>query len=226
MYQLRTLERVKSSVSAGLIFSIAMQLFGVLLLQIVLLYPQAVEAAEVVIDSTVSTNAAANTFAGAQTAFTDDQTGYTFYRDSNNTCVYSKTTDGGNTWGSAVTVDSQTDCLEIVIWYDRWTPGDSTGNYIHISTMDSGDDDLFYNRLDTTSDTLLMGSAPVNVSTSSGQVPSLANTVNAQTITKATDGKIYMAVNDVSDSFVVSCSASCETESNWTEVGTSPYDST
>ena len=55
-----------------------MQLFGVLLLQIVLLYPQAVEAAEVVIDSTVSTNAAANTFAGAQTAFTDDQTGYTF----------------------------------------------------------------------------------------------------------------------------------------------------
>ena len=103
--------------------------------------------------------------------------------------------------------------------------GDSTGNYIHISTMDSGMM-TFYNRLDTTSDTLLMGSAPVNVSTSSGQVPSLANTVNAQTITKATDGKIYMAVNDVSDSFVVSCSASCETESNWTEVGTSPYDST
>ena len=183
----------------------------------------AAQAAVVTVDSTASGTARSHNFLGAATVFISDTTGYIFYRDSNGQCVYSKSTDSGDTWGSSVVVDSQTDCIRTVVWYDQWTPGDS-GSNIHIATMDTSEDALFYNRLDTTSDTLLLGSSPVNATANSGQVPTFSVAVNTNAITKATDGKIYLASNDNSDAYVVSCSVSCQTQTNWTEVGTSPLD--
>jgi len=224
MYNLRLLKRVQGMVSGGMLCTVLLQAIGVSLFQAVLWFPIKAEAADVIVDSTASTNVNANNIAGTQTVFIDDDTGYTFYRDSNSQCVYSKTTDSGTTWSSAITVDSQTDCLKIVVWYDRWTPGDNTGTYIHIATMDNGDDDLFYNRLDTTSDTLLLGSSPVNGAVNSGQAPTISDSINAHTITKATDGAIYMSVNNVADSYVVSCASSCNTTTSWNEVGISPFD--
>lgn len=224
MYKLRVLERINRIVSTFVVSTLLMQTLGVLLLQLVLLYPVAMEAARVVIDSTATTNAGSHNITGSENVFISDQVGYTFYRDSTNQCVYRKTTDGGDSWGSTVIVDSQTDCLKIVVWYDRWTPGDTTGNYIHIATMDSSLDDLFYNRLDTTTDTLLMGSSPANGSINSGQSPTLSVNVNTHSITKATDGEVYMAVNDSADSYAVSCSSSCNLTTSWNEVGTSPFD--
>ena len=224
MYHLRLLKSTNSLVAGGVLTTLLVQAIGVSLFQAVFWWPLQSEAAVVTIDSTVSTAANANNFAGTQTVFIDDNTGYTFYKDSNSQCVYSKTTDAGATWGTAVTVDSQTDCLKIVVWYDRWTPGDLTGTDIHIATMDSGDDALFYNSLDTASDTLLLGSSPVNATINSGQGPTFTDTLNAHTITKATDGSIYLAANDNSDSYVVSCATSCSTTTNWSEVGTSPFD--
>lgn len=131
--------------------------------------------------------------------------------------VSTKTTNGGTSWGTETIVDSQTDCEAIVVWYDKWTPGDA-GSYIHIATMDSGDDDLWYNRLDTTSDTLLMGSNPTSTSLTQSAMSITAATAN-HSMTKGTDGTLYMSISDNTDRFVVSCSSGCGTGSNWTEVG-------
>lgn len=224
MYQLRLLERTWRTISASVLMSLFVQVIGVSILQALLLIPFTAFAAQVNIDTTVSTSANANSVAGSQNVFVSDQVGYTFYVDSSNQCVYKKTLNGGATWGATIVVDSQTDCLKIVVWYDRWTPGDATGNYIHISTMDSSLDHLFYNRLDTTSDTLLMGTSPVDATINSGQAPTYTAAANAHTMAKATDGKIYLSAADASDSFALVCSASCNLTTSWTEVGPNPFD--
>ncbi|USN92147.1 MAG: hypothetical protein H6782_04715 [Candidatus Nomurabacteria bacterium] len=186
------------------------------------LFPYAL-AAEVVIDDTPSTNGPSHNQVQPSSVFISDQVGYKFYRDgvggtgTNGTCVYKKTTDGGATWGTQVLVDSQTDCQAIVVWYDQWTPGD-TGSYIHIATMDSGDDDIWYNRLDVSSDTLLLGSSPVSAVLSQSPMSLSAATAN-HSLTKGTNGILYISVSDNGDRFVVSCSATCGTATNWVEVG-------
>jgi hypothetical protein len=178
-------------------------------------------AAPVAID-TVATVANSNLVAGAQTVFISDQVGYTFYRDNtpnNGRCVYSKTTDGGATWGTPVRVDGQSDCVKVVVWYDRWTPG-NFGTAIHIVTMDTSDDDLWYNRLDTTSDTRLLTESPVNITTSAGFTGAVTEAANTYALTVATDGTLYAAVSDNSDTVIVSCASTCTVGTNWTEVGT------
>lgn len=189
------------------------------------LLPTVVEAAVVTIDGDANQNSTSHLFSGGQTVFISDQVGYKFFRDnpSAGPCVYRKTTNGGTSWGAAVTVDAQTDCAGIVVWYDQWTPGDF-GNSIHIATMDTAAaiDNLFYNRLDTNTDTLLMGTAPANATASSSQGGTYAVGTNAHTITKGTDGTLYLASQDASDSFVVRCSASCNAAGSWTEAGTAP----
>ncbi len=189
--------------------------------------PVIVEAAQVTIDATTSTDANSYFFGGSQTVFVSDTVGYKFYRDSNGSCVYSKTTTGGTSWNSAVTVDARTDCGSMVVWYDQWTPGDS-GNYIHIATMETSAaaDSLYYNRLDTTSDTLWLGSSPVNATTNSGQVPTLAVGTNNITMTKSTTGDVLIATADASDAFVVHCSTTCNNTANWTEAGSAFLDVT
>ncbi len=89
------------------------------------LLPNFAEAAVVTIDTNVSPTATEHLVAGSQTIFTTDQNGYKFYVDSTGSCVYSKTTNGGNSWGAAVTVDAQTGDLneysieEAPKWIDR-----------------------------------------------------------------------------------------------------------
>jgi hypothetical protein len=184
-------------ISAWLLF---FTLFGQLtFLEFIL--PKIVDAAVVIIDGSVSTTATEHLFSGSQLVFVSDQVGYKFYVDSTGVCVYSKTINGGTSWGAAVTVDSQTDCTSIVVWYDRWTPGDS-GDFIHISTMDIGNDDLWYNRLDTTSDTLQLGSSPISTIVNSGQTPTYVAGTNEQAVSKGTDGALYMTAS-AGDSFVV-----------------------
>ncbi|MBY0538371.1 hypothetical protein K2P47_03150 [Patescibacteria group bacterium] len=189
------------------------------------LLPRIAQAAVVTIDATVSLTATEHLFAGSQTVFTTDQIGYKFYVDSSGVCAYSKTTDGGNSWGGAVTVDSKTDCTSIAVWYDRWTPGDA-GNNIHISTMNvaNATDVIWYNRLDTSSDTLLSGTTPINTVSNSAQVPTYVAGTNEQTISKSTTGVLYIAASDASDSFVIQCSTGCNTTTNWTQAGTNFMD--
>lgn len=185
------------------------------------------EAAEKTIDSDVSITSTVHLKSGSDTVFTDDQTGYKFFVDAPGYCVYRKTTDGGETWSATTTVDSQTDCLEVTVWYDKWTPG-SASSSIHIATMDSGNDDVWYNRLDTDGDTLLLGSTPVSTFTGSGQGgTSLASGENFTSITRGTDGTLYVISNDGSgtrDSAILECTVSCQTNTNWTERTFMPLD--
>jgi hypothetical protein len=212
----------KRFVSAYLIVAILFSLFGNVLIREI---TPVAEAAQVAVDTLVNITPTSHLQSGSQTVFTDDQTGYKFYRDSGGNCAYSKTSDGGASWNSAVSVDAQTDCIAIQVWYDRWTPGD-TGSYIHIVTMDTSADDLFYNRLDTaSSDTLLKGTSPVDASTNSGNsVATFGLGANSPSITKGTDGTLYLAVADASDSYVVECSSGCDATTGWTETGTNPMD--
>lgn len=178
------------------------------------------EATEIAIDSSIHTTLASHNGSSPTVVFISDQVGYAFFRDSAGSCAYSKTTDGGGAWGTSVTVDTQTDCLKIAVWYDRWTPGDTTGTYIHVTTMDAAD--LWYTRLDTTSDVL---TTTVNAS-GANQGGGFAVGANIPSITKGTDGDLYMGAQDAGDSFVIKClaSADCAQATNWTEAGTNPFD--
>ncbi len=200
---------------------------GLLLLsQLVILFVpfKEVLAAQVTIDAAVTTATTDHVILGASSVFVTDQIGYKFYVDgTTNNCVYSKTVNGGANWATAVVIDSDATCFGIVVWYDKWTPGDN-GDYIHVLTMDTTDSDLWYNRLDTTNDERLLAATPVSTITNSGQTPTIAVGANNASITKGTDGTIYMALNDDNDRFVVECSSNCGTASSWTETGTTPMD--
>ena len=108
---------------------------------------QIAEAAETTIDSDVSLTTTEHIQSGTNSVFISDQIGYKFFVDAGGYCVYRKTSDGGGTWSATTTVDAQTDCTQVSVWYDRWTPGD-IGTIIHILTIDTSADDLFYNNLD------------------------------------------------------------------------------
>ncbi|MBA3723696.1 MAG: M23 family metallopeptidase [Candidatus Levybacteria bacterium] len=187
-------------------------------------------AADVVVSGTTVANAEYNSANGSNIVFVSDTTGYVFYVDSGHPCNYRKTTDGGITWGSTVAVDSQTDCMRVQVWYDRWTPGD-TGNSIHIVTADdsAADDNLWYNRLDTATDTLLVAANAVqSISQDKDNTFAFADKTNIHTITKGTDGDLYVGVHDVTSttelSFIKKCTATCNTGTNWTDAGTNPLD--
>lgn len=77
--------------------------------------------------------------------------GYVFL-DAGNELAYQKTSDGGATWASAVTINSGNP-ISISVWYDKWTPVDR-GALIHIAYTEADNDDVFYRNLDTSDDSL------------------------------------------------------------------------
>lgn len=144
-------------------------------------------AAEVTIEDTL-TDSTDEFTAGSKVVFTSDTTGYAFYT-SGGLIEYQKTADSGATWGDPVSVDAGTDNCCVSVWYDQWTPGDTSGTRIHIMWMDSGDDDVFYRALDTSDDTYdaaAVVALPGNTISSSG-----SNFANA--IGKATDGTLFIS---------------------------------
>jgi len=82
--------------------------------------------------------------------FTTDLIGYWFYIDSTGDFGYSKTTDGGATWGAKVTLHSTTTFVAFDIWFDQWTPGD-TGANIYLSAFDSTNDAIIVGKVQTAS---------------------------------------------------------------------------
>lgn len=178
------------------------------------------------IDPTTSAAGTSHLQSGSQIVFTSDQVGYKFFRDAPGYCVYSKTSNGGTTWGATTTVDSQTDCHQVTVWYDKWTPGiASASSSIHIVTADASADDLWYNRLNTADDTLLSGGTPTNMT--AGQGGSLTEGENFVSVTRGTDGTLYAVSDDGTtgpDSYIVECTVSCNVAGNWSETGANPLD--
>lgn len=225
--------KIKQALNILLSFLIVFSAWGVVLQSSLNPFSQETAlAADVTIDSGIHATAGKFRSSQSRMVFTTDQVGYIFYSIDTpaDSIIYKKTTDGGATWGSDVTVDSQTDAIDVSIWYDRWTPGDTTGTNIYIITYDTGSDDLWYNRLDTSTDTLESGTSPVSITSAPAPAKTniFGNADDRPTITKATDGKLYVGMNDndaTTNSMILTCTSSCATASNWSDAGTNPLDS-
>ncbi len=101
---------------------------------------------------------------------------------------YHKTTDGGETWGAAVEIDSGVSHQGMwCIWADIWTQGDS-GTLIHIwlADSDAAANGLIYWNLDTSDDSV---SSTVTVLASSTFTPSNASEISG---VKARGGNLYV----------------------------------
>ncbi len=113
-------------------------------------------------------------------------TAYVFYISAGTNLVYQKTSDGGATWATAVTVKSG-GITKVSVWYDKWTPG-SAGTLIHIAYNDATADDTFYRNLDTLDDSL---STEVTIFAGASYNPSNWN-VGTIDIVRARGGNLYI----------------------------------
>ncbi len=152
--------------------------------------PQRAEAAQVTIELDM-TDATDEYGPSPSVVFVTDQIGYIFFIDLGNDLVYRKTTNGGSNWNTPVVIDNTLTGWTIVsVWYDQWTPGDTTGTKIHIAAIDDVTGDAYYTFLDTSTDTLKGSMVQViNQTTyteSGGGVP---------TITKGAGGALFLAAN-------------------------------
>jgi hypothetical protein len=93
----------RKPVTGFLIFSMFLELLGLVFIQAIIFSPRLAEAAIVVMDGTPSTTGSAHTLAGAGTVFLNDQVGYKFFVRSTGVCAYRKTTNGGTSWNAPVT---------------------------------------------------------------------------------------------------------------------------
>lgn len=113
---------------------------------------------------------------------------YVFYIDSVADLVWKKSTDGGATWGSKNTLDGVQTWTSVAVWYDRWTPGDTTGNTIHILAANTDLDLTTYFSLGVDDD-LAETNNDVDIVASPG---ALIAGSTSPVICVATDGDIYV----------------------------------
>ena len=89
--------------------------------------------------------------------FTSDEIGYIFFTDNSGFCVYSKTTDSGESWSIPLSLNSKDAvklCRNLTLWYDRWTKGDDKGTKIHLLYTSSPMQNTYYQFLNTSDDSL------------------------------------------------------------------------
>lgn len=117
----------------------------------------------------------------------DKDTFYYFFVDEDDDDPkYTKSADGGATWATAVTMGIFTVSAGLGgIWYDRWTPGDTSGTKIYIAHWDKlSGNDLFYQSLNTSGDSLGTNKFIAELTTASAR------------ITKAVGGNLYIWTPD------------------------------
>src|SRR3990170_2780783 len=119
--------------------------------------------------------------------FVSPTVGYCFYSDSDSLFKYSKTSDGGASWGAGVTISTTGNLLAYGIWFDKGTPGDS-GTLIHTCYFGSSTDDLFWRTLDTSGDGL--GTERIVFA---GATFSASSSNPFCSVTKTISGYIYVA---------------------------------
>ena len=95
-----------------------------------------------------------------------------------------------SSWGSFVDMDTRNDIVNFGIWYDRWTPGDTTGNNIYVAYAARVTDVLYFDYLDTSTDLQAWpGATRDTIAALGGQNPDDGKA----SITRATDGDLYVA---------------------------------
>lgn len=94
--------------------------------------------------------------------YTSATTGYLFvYNSATTRLVYKKTTDGGATWGAAVSVSGTTVPVAFDIYYRGWD-GTTTDSKIYIVYASNASGIVAFNTLDTSTDTV---GSPVTIGT-------------------------------------------------------------
>ncbi|KKN86825.1 hypothetical protein LCGC14_0263840 [marine sediment metagenome] len=136
-----------------------------------------------VINDSSSVNVA---YDGRQTVKVSASVHYYFYKAvAGKDVKYVKSSDGGATWGSPVTIASATNFIGVpTVWYDKWTPG-QTGNLIHVAYARDGVDGMYHRSLLTTADALSSeGSIDTGV---------VSGTKDRATMAKSRGGNLYCA---------------------------------
>jgi hypothetical protein len=128
--------------------------------------------------------------------------------------VYRKSTDGGQTWGSPVAIDTGDDWATVAVWYDRWTPGDNTGNLIHIAACGNSNDKCVYFSLDASSDTAGSNN-DVDIISWTDLTPSPDGCVS---ICKAANGDLYAGAIGGSGPIGIQVARSTNSGSSWTDI--------
>jgi len=136
---------------------------------------------------------------------------YVFYIDSNADLVYDKSINGGNTWAGLTIIDATDDYIECSVWYDRWTPGDTTGNTIHIVAANNTDNSMIYFSLGVDDDTAetdnnVLIFADTTISTN----PRLA-------ICKASGGNLFV-IGQFTTTKQYTAHKSTDSGTNWTDI--------
>lgn len=148
-----------------------------------------------------------------QQCFISRLVGYQFYTDgTSNDLLYKKTTNGGSSWGSEVSVSTRL-CSVMGIWFDKWTPG-LTGTRIHIAYVDDTSHDVYFNYLDTASDTLGTEAAVFNGTSVAAQ--------SRVSIAKMRGGNLYL-LYDIDGGDEAGLLRSVDNGANWT-ARTSPFE--
>jgi hypothetical protein len=114
---------------------------------------------------------------------------YLFYSDSASFTPPShirKSTDNGRTWVNLIGF-FDANIINISVWYDRWTPGDTTGNLIHLVWDEISENDIWYANLNVATDSL---STPVRVFNGATAVSTVLKSIS---ITKAKGGNLLIA---------------------------------
>lgn len=148
---------------------------------------------------------------GRKMVFTSDTVGYIFYNNSTVSTSYGKTTNAGMTWTVDTAMTAQTDTENFSIWYDQWTPGD-TGTKVHIAFVENGTDDVYYDYLDTNGDS--QGTEVLAYSDASTARTAPTDSVS---ITKATDGDLYIVDSTSGASSVAAVRYSTNAGANWND---------
>ncbi len=175
-------------------------------------------AAQVTIDNTVAITAV-HQRSTSQIVCISDTVCYSFYIDATNAddVFWNKSTNSGTSWAAASGVAAAGTFIGVGAWYDRWTPGDTTGTYIHLVFFEIGTDRLWYSRFNTATDT---ASTARDVS---GGAEGSITTANDLNIAKGTNGDLYVVTCDITAptapaNFVESCpsASDCTLAASWT----------
>lgn len=154
--------------------------------------------------------------------WTSPTVGYFFFLEDIGTASavkYKKTTDGGTTFGSSVTLTASASAdAAFAIWFDKWTPGDS-GNLIHFVVMQEVGCAIEHGTVDTSDDSL---SSPVTIVSNTVNLNVLATTLATHnlSLTKARGGNLYVAEcarNDSNNLYRENFWRSTDGGANWTQ---------
>ncbi|MCV0420259.1 MAG: hypothetical protein K5804_18600, partial [Microbacterium sp.] len=182
---------------------------------------------EILIDSSVSTNAFDNMNSGSGSVVVNATSVYQFYIATGSDLAYRYSDDRGQTWGSEVILSAGS-YLKLDVWYDKWTLG-GTGDNIHVAVIDSAKDSIFYYQFDsvnppTTSVTLI--DTDSNDSSCSASCQGVLGNDSSVAVTVAGDGSVYVATTDDTDNAanvtdVRQCQSgsTCTAVTGWTAAG-------